>query len=131
MTNKSIFAVILIALFLFAGGIKSQNFSYTYQGNTLYYDSTSSNTVSVVFNPNGKYAGDIVIPSQITYNDTTYSVTSIANLAFASCDSLTNVTIPSSVTSIGDGAFRDCQSLTSITIPNSVTSIGVSVFFKL
>ena len=37
-------------------------------------------------------------------------------------------TIPNSVTSIGDMAFYGCTSLTSITIPNSVTSIGDDAF---
>ena len=50
--------------------------------------------------------------------------------AFASCSSLTSITIPNSVTSIGVGAFLDCSSLTSITIPNSVTSIGEWAFSR-
>ncbi len=47
---------------------------------------------------------------------------------FASCDSLTNITIPDSVTGIGYSSFRDCGSLKSIKIPNSVTSIGSNAF---
>ena len=56
------------------------------------------------------------------------SVTSIGDLAFWFCTSLTSVTIPDSVTSIGDSAFYNCISLTSVTIPDSVTSIGDSAF---
>ena len=56
------------------------------------------------------------------------SVTSIGNLAFANCKSLTSITIPNSVTSIKQMAFYGCSGLTSITIPNSVTSIGVQAF---
>ena len=55
-------------------------------------------------------------------------ITSIGVTAFASCTSLTSITIPSSVTSIGQSAFASCTSLTSITIPSSVTSIGQSAF---
>ncbi len=49
------------------------------------------------------------------------SVTSIGSRAFADCESLTNITIPSSVTSIGDYAFLGCSSLTSITVEKGNT----------
>ena len=57
------------------------------------------------------------------------SVTSIGDVAFYYCSSLTSITIPNSVTSIGDYAFNNCDGLTSITIPNSVTSIGERAFW--
>ena len=56
------------------------------------------------------------------------SVTYIGDYAFSWCKSLQSVTIPNSVTSIGDEAFSGCESLQSITIPNSVTSIGNRAF---
>ena len=58
------------------------------------------------------------------------SVKVIGNSAFASCDSLTSVTLPDSVTAIGNSAFYRCSSLTSITIPDSVTAIGNSAFYR-
>ena len=57
------------------------------------------------------------------------SVTSIGDLAFTLCTSLTSITIGNSVTSIGSRAFSLCTSLTGITIPDSVTSIGSSAFY--
>lgn len=52
----------------------------------------------------------------------------ICDGAFANCESLNNITIPSSVTSIGKSAFRECSILTSVVIPNSVTSIDTWAF---
>ena len=69
------------------------------------------------------------IPATVSYDGTTYNVTSIGYRAFRNCSSLTSITIPNSVTSIGDRAFQFCSSLTSVTIPNSVTSIGESAFY--
>ena len=75
-----------------------------------------------------EYTGEVNIPSTVTFNGTTYSVTSIGDYAFYKCTGLTSVTIPNSVTSIGKEAFYGCSGLTSVTIGNSVTSIGIDAF---
>ena len=92
-----------------------QTASVTYRGSS-YYDLSND------------YSGAVVIPASVTYNDETYSVTSIGEYAFHGCDGLTSITIPNSVTSIGGSSFCACTSLTSVTIPNGVTSIGGSAF---
>ena len=93
----------------------------------LTYEITSETEVKV--QACTQSATSVVIPETVTYQGTTYSVTSIGATAFAYCSSLTSVTIPNSVTSIGNYAFQNCSSLTSVTIPNSVTSIGNSAFW--
>ncbi|MBQ0161207.1 MAG: leucine-rich repeat protein [Bacteroidales bacterium] len=60
-------------------------------------------------------SGALVIPSIVSYNGTTYPVTSIGYSAFLNCSGLTSVTVPSSVTYIDVAAFANCNSLTSIT----------------
>ena len=97
------------------------DFSYNYQGNTLYYNITSDNTVEVTYYSSDNYfqnnnyvSGDVVIPSSVTNNGTTYSVTSIGNYAFYDCSSLTSVTIPNNVSSIGGFAFNGCSSLITL-----------------
>ena len=64
----------------------------------------------------GNYSGEIVIPSEITYNDVIYSVTSIGVEAFYNCTGLTSITIPNSVTSIGSRAFQYCSGLKEVHI---------------
>ena len=84
-------------------------------------------TAEVASNPN-KYSGVVAIPESVTYEEVSYSVTSISKAAFQDCSGLTSITIPNSVTSISDFAFWRCSALTSITIPNSVISIGYGAF---
>ena len=108
--------------------------AYDFQSGDLYYNITSDTTVEVTYQEEwseSNYQGltTATIPATVTYNGTTYSVTSIGDWAFYICSSLTSVTIGNSVTSIGYEAFKDCSSLTSITLPNSVTSIGDDAFF--
>lgn len=76
----------------------------------------------------GGYAGDIVIPAEVIYDDQTYEVTRIGNWAFRLCTNLSSITIPEGVTFIGDAAFFGCTNLSSVTIPNSVTTIEGHAF---
>ena len=93
----------------------------------LNYDLNATNKTAEVAR-NSSASREIIIPSSVTYNSVTYSVTSIGTEAFSRCHSLTSVTIGNSVTSIGTEAFEDCMDLTSVTIGNSVTSIGANAF---
>lgn len=80
------------------------------------------------YNYYSKYMNTVTIPETVTYNGTTYTVTSIESYAFANCGSLTGVSIPNTVTTIGNYAFYNCFGLKDITIPNFVTSINGYAF---
>ncbi len=62
------------------------------------------------------YKGDVVIPATVTYNEITYPVTSIEDIAFYGCHDLTSIVVPNSVTEIGQEAFGNCPGLTSIVV---------------
>ena len=124
----------LIALFVIASNASAFDFSAVApSGQTLYFNIVDGNAQVTYQNTSYPYyttypTGSMTIPGSVTYNGTTYSVTSIGNVAFAGCSGLTSVNIPNSVTAIGESAFSGCSGLTSITIPNSVTSIGIQAF---
>ena len=73
-----------------------------------YYFHSETKTAGVTshfFMCSSYYTDSVVIPSTVTYNGVTYSVTSIGMGAFINCTSLTSVTIPNSITHIGWAAF--------------------------
>ena len=112
--------------------------AHDFEAGGIYYDITSEEdlTVAVTYRGNNyntysnEYSGAVTVPETVTYNNNTYSVTSIGSSAFEGCSSLTTITIPESVTSIGNSAFSRCSSLTAITLPEGVTSIGIYAFYE-
>lgn len=75
--------------------------------------------------------GKLHIPSTITHNNTTYTVTAIAPVAFRFCVNLEEVEIDEGVTTIGNFAFVGCKNIEAISLPSTVTHIGGGAFCKL
>lgn len=134
------------------------------QVNGIYYDfDKTTQTATVTYRGDSfdsydnEYSGAVIIPSSVSYDGITYSVTTIGNEAFYKCSSLTSVTINSdailnkdyssadnlkkifasqvteyiigpTVKGIGKYAFYECSDLTSVTIGNCMTSIGWGAF---
>ena len=106
----------LFTILLAAAASIGTMFAEKVQIGDLYYNLDATNQTAEVTSNSDQYAGAIIIPSSVTYNSITYSVTSIGNHAFDGCTGLTSVTIPYSVTSIGYLAFQGCSSLTKVNI---------------
>ncbi|MCD8012492.1 MAG: leucine-rich repeat protein [Lachnospiraceae bacterium] len=104
----------------------------TWSDETTKYTVTASGedgmtmTVTALQNRN---ATNVTIPATVTIDGTVYSVTAIADSAFANCTKLKRVTIGENITSIGKKAFYKCTSLTKVSGFASVVSIGNSAFY--
>ncbi|MGI6008916.1 MAG: leucine-rich repeat protein [Methanomethylophilus sp.] len=124
-------AVVFVALALSVSAPAGSDTSSADTGDTfdssdgsLTYTVLEDGTVSVAANSDGAISGELVIPSTVTDDGNTYTVTQIAASGFAYEHSITSVTIPDTVTYIAERAFYYCNSLTSIVIPDSVTAVG-------
>ena len=100
----------------------------------LYYNLDATNKTAEVtseYYDNNNYSRLITanIPASVVYDEVEYSVTSIGNWAFASCERLTFVTIPKSVINIEYGPFTACINLKTIIVgadnPNYCSMDGV------
>ena len=92
----------------------------------IVYQLNSDGTITLT---NGtSAAGSITIPEAIEKGGTSYPVTSVGNMAFATCRQLVSVTFSGDVGSIGNFAFYGCGALESVTFSGSVGSIGYNAF---
>ena len=115
MKNVITSTLLLLALLLPATAT-----AHDFEVDGIYYN-INGNEAAVTYAGNFSiffpaYSGSVVIPATVTYNGTTYPVTSIEALAFVECSELTIIVIPNSVTSIGDQVLCDCPGLTSILV---------------
>lgn len=111
--------------------------------NGLYYDlNTSSRTATVTYETIGtdNYASlpaSVKIPETVTCDGITFTVTKVADQAFANCTSLEEISIPGTVTEIGTTCtserylpFYKCTSLIKVKFEDGVQNISLGVFFS-
>ena len=124
------FSLLMLALLLPATAT-----AHDFEVDGIYYlkngtEATVTYKGSSCYSYSDEYSGNLTIPETVTYNGTTYSVTSIGKQAFYGCRELTSVSIANTIIVIGNDAFSGCRGLTSVTIPNAVTSIESNTFYN-
>lgn len=138
--KKNLFIFLSLILFGISFSAKAYDFAVSNSStcttdDSIYFNITSSTTpytVEVTFSGElycdyNKYTGDISIPSTVTYNGITYSVTKIGNCAFYG-SSVTRVSTNFNITTIGNSAFWNCSQMDNYTILTPVTYIGSGAF---
>lgn len=119
---KSIFLIVLLCC--------SVDIAAFFKVDGITYDIVSDTdlTVSVTYDQNSYYSGDIVIPESVQYEGKTYRVVAIGYLAFESCWGLRSLSLPEGILKIGNNAFSGCTSLESLVLPRTVEEIGEYAF---
>lgn len=102
--------------------------SFTITRNHLVYKILSSGGNATVVSCDGTITGNVTIPRSFTENQKQYTVTEIAENAFAGQHAITAITLPSSLIKIWAKAFAGCTGLEKITIPASVNEIDMSAW---
>lgn len=102
--------------------------TFQVEGITYTVEDSGSKTAAVGNNTTAT-ATDVVIPSTVTYEGITYTVTTVKDNAFANNTSLRSITLPASVTKIESQAFLRCNALTSATFPG-VQQIDKFAFYE-
>lgn len=106
--------------------------AYDFEVDGIYYgiNSISDKYVYVTYKTNeyNSYSGVVNIPTTVSNNGETYTVTDIGPHAFRNSINLISVTIPNSVTEISNKAFYNCSKLSSLTVGSSLEYIGYQAF---
>lgn len=97
--------------------------AHDFEVDGIYYNiiNDTSKTVEVTYKGYSpteyekEYSGGVDIPSNVTYNGVTYTVTQIGVEAFYECSELTDLTIPNTIDGIAD-QFIGCTGLTAVNI---------------
>ena len=129
MEKKNYFCLLFVAFLLLKGTCAYAQRVFI---DSVYYtlDNTAM-TAQIAVQSNNTAVGDIVINDTVTYEGANYTVTSMADDAFADCVQLTSIVLPQALRNLGKNAFLRCTNLTSCIIPDStITEIPFEAFWK-
>lgn len=115
-------------VFCFFCMISNKNYAYIEIDGICYILNSSEKTAEVIQSQTYSNLTSITIPSSVSHNNNTFSVTSIRKAAFFNCKNLTNIELPNTITNIGDQAFMYCTNLKKFVFPSYVTTINEKVF---
>jgi hypothetical protein len=121
--------ILMIAFGLMAW---SSTFAADFTVDGINYTKTSSNEVSIApLDEFGKknYEGDFVIPDEVTYEGVTYKVTGFEEFALRG-SGITSIKIGANITTIRELGFRGCKSLTKVEMTDNTTVIGERAFYE-
>lgn len=130
--KKALRIALFVVLFGMTGTAKVYAQMFT-EDNLNYTVNYGTETVTLKGHVNGTAAaGTLTIPTTVTHDGTTYTVTMIAREAFKDCIRLIgDLVIPNTVTTMGDGAFEGCTGFYgSLTIGDGLTAIPNFAFFR-
>ncbi|MBR4266062.1 MAG: leucine-rich repeat domain-containing protein [Bacteroidales bacterium] len=98
-----------------------------FKSGTFMYKITSKSTVAVLAGDKAM-SGNVAIPQKVMFNDTTFTVTAIADTGFMNCSGIRSIILPATINKIGKRAFLNCRNLNTINIPYSVKAIPEGTF---
>lgn len=142
MDNRKFKILLAFSVLLSAGNLlcSAHDFSVVDNDGKKYFfnvTDTLKNTVELTYegritrsDDTFAYDGELQIPSMVKYRNEVYRVASIGPKAFAGCDDITGIVIPSGVVEIKDFAFDGCSSLNKIIFPANSVKMGEGVFFR-
>ena len=112
----------------------NNNFIFAFPTKTEFnYTITSEQEKTVeITSIKDNFRNKIYLPSTVSINDSTYTISSIGQNVFKNKDTLEYIYITSSIVSIGDSAFEGCTNLKIVNIAtgSNLNTIGVKAFFN-
>lgn len=131
-----------IGMFMAMLWISIPAFAYDFEVEGIYYNITSMADleVEITYLPygtyGGMYAGDIIVPPYVNYNNRTFTVVSVGDKAFNEDGrqhgrinaSLTSVILPNTIRKIGAASFYNCPNISSINLPEGLIEISSEAF---
>ena len=119
-------ALLLLAIASFGHDFEVDGIYYSFRKTT--YPVSVSVTSPGTGSSKDVYKGAITIPSSVTYENKTYSVTAISSYAFSECKDLTSIAIPSSINLMDNNAFNSCSGLSKVIVSNLAAWCRIDFF---